>query len=447
MEPWYSGAVVDAVREAKSRRALFIVYVHDTSEQSQTMDILWSDVWTKLNNLSKIVALRLVKDTEACQQFQVIYKIQTYPTIYFINGQNGQVLKMIDQPIENSNKLEEIIHDSMNIIEPKQETTTTTATVQPTKTVEEKVAEARARLKILQDKREEEAKEKDKQDELERRRLGQQILLDKQKKDEELIRKQAEDIRRDKLEQQKLQEKLKAQIQEDREEKRRKYEEQQAPIIQQAKPKVTTTEVETPKINYSRSRLQFRLTDGSFFTEDFSPDAHINDVYAYLQETLPTDQYRNGSYILRTTHTRVTLTRDNPNTLKELELVPTAVLLVLNRGNVLLPSTNLNTSNFFQTIQFIFTWFMMQFNFIYQFIFAKLFGNRTPTSSTQQIRSNTTINNTDEQKQKTTTKTKTKENFKIDSTEKTTIRRFHNTQDDSDDEEKRTWNGNSTQQM
>jgi hypothetical protein len=52
--------------------------------------------------------------------------VQTYPTIYLINGQNGQVLKLLDQPFENSTKLEEIIEDSLNII-------------QPSKTVEEKV--------------------------------------------------------------------------------------------------------------------------------------------------------------------------------------------------------------------------------------------------------------------------------------------------------------------
>jgi hypothetical protein len=439
MEPWYSGAVVDAVREAKSRRALFIVYVRDDSEQSQSMDELWSNVWSKINNTSTMIALRLNKDTEACTQFIAIYKVQTYPTIYLINGQNGQVLKIIDQAIENSNKLQEIIEDSLNIIEPKQQQTT----VQPSKTVDEKVAEARARLKELHDKREEEIKEKEKDDELNRRRLGQQMILDKQKKAEELLRKQAEELRRDKLEQQKLQEKLKAQIQQDREEKRQKYEQEQISLTQQSsKPKITTIDNETPKINYTRSRLQFRLTDGSFFTEDFSPDAHMNDVYQYLQETLPIDQYRNGSYILRTIHTRMTLTRDNPNTLKELELVPSAVLLVVNRGNINSPSTSLSPANIFQSIPLIFTWLMMQFNFIYQFIFRKLFGNRTQTSSREkQTRPTTRINNTKEQK---TTK---KENFRIDSTEKSTIRRFHNTQDDSDDEEKRTWNGNSTQQM
>jgi hypothetical protein len=130
MEPWFSGAVVDAVREAKAHRALFIVYVRDDSEQSQSMDQLWLDVWIKFDNTSKIIALRLNKDTEGCKQFIAIYKIQIYPTIYLINGQNGQVLKMIDQSLENSNKLQEIIEDSLNIIEPKQQTT---------KTVEEKV--------------------------------------------------------------------------------------------------------------------------------------------------------------------------------------------------------------------------------------------------------------------------------------------------------------------
>lgn len=130
MEPWFSGAVVDAVREAKARRALFIVYVRDDSEQSQIMDEIWSNVWKNFEDTSKFIALLLNKDTEAWKQFTAIYKVQTYPTTYLINGQNGQVLKMIDQPIENSNQLQEIIEESLNVSEPKQ---------QPTKTVEEKV--------------------------------------------------------------------------------------------------------------------------------------------------------------------------------------------------------------------------------------------------------------------------------------------------------------------
>lgn len=163
----------------------------------------------------------------------------------------------------------------------------------------------------------------------------------------------------------------------------------------------------------------------------------MNDVYAYLQETLPRDQYKNDSYTLRTIHTRVTLTRDDLNTLKELELCPSAVLLVLNRGNVNTPSTSLTQNNIVQSIPLVFAWFMMQFNLLYQFIFARLHGNRTPTEQTRQ-------NNPTANRSPPPPPTTTKENFRADST---TIRRFHNTQDDSDDEEKRTWNGNSTQQL
>ncbi|CAF1229016.1 unnamed protein product [Adineta ricciae] len=432
MELWYSGAVVDAVREAKSRRALFIVYVRDDNEQSEIVDKLWSDVWAVINDTSNMIVLRLNKGSEGCNQFTAIYKVQTYPTIYFINGQNGQILKVVEQIGEDSSKLHELIEESLKIIAPKQE-----APQQATKTVEEKVAEARARLKEIHDKRDEEAKAKEKEDEMNRRRLGQQIQLDKQKKEEELLRKHAEEIRRDRLEQQKLQEKIKAQIQQDREEKRRKFEQEHSSPPEQAKAKVTTADIETSKINYTRSRLQFRLTDGSFFTEDFPCDAHMKDVYAYLNETLPADQYRVGSYILRTTHTRVTLTIDNPNTLKELELVPTAVLLVISRGNVHSPSSAVSSTNVFQSIPLVFTWFMMQFNFVYQFIFAKLFGNRP--QQPEQTRSTSRVTND--------RKVNKPENFKTDSTSKSTIRRFHNTQDDSDDEEKRTWNGNSTQQL
>ena len=436
MEPWFSGAVVDAVREAKSRQALFIVYVRDDSQASQSTDELWANVWTNLDNTSKMIALRLDKDTEACRQFSAIYKVEVYPTIYFINGQNGQVLKKIDRTLDNFGELQQIIEEAVNIVEPNQ---------QSTKSVEEKVADARARLKEIQEKREEEAKAKDREDEISRRRLGQQMLSDKQKKDEELIRKQAEEVRRDKLEQQKLQEKLKAQIQQDREEKRCKYE--QGTTTQSVQPKPSTN-VEPPKVDYSRSRLQFRLTDGSFFTEDFASDAHISDVYAYLQETLPRDQYRNGSYILRTIHTRVTLTRDNPNTLKQLELVPSTVLLVLKQANGSSAPMDVSVNNIFQSIPLLFAWLMMQFNFLYQFLAGKLFGQRPPrpassSTTTEQGRSTMRTNNRDQSKPSGTNR----ENFRTDSTEKSTIRRFHNTQDDSDDEEKRTWNGNSTQQM
>jgi hypothetical protein len=135
MEPWYPGAVVEAVRDAKSRQALFIVYVRDDSEQSQSMDRLWSDVWTVLTDTSKIIALRLNKDTPSCGQFSAIYKVQTYPTVYLINGQNGQVLKAVDQPVDTSSQLEEMIKDALNALEPKQQ-----SSVQPSKTVDEKVS-------------------------------------------------------------------------------------------------------------------------------------------------------------------------------------------------------------------------------------------------------------------------------------------------------------------
>ena len=282
-----------------------------------------------------------------------------------------------------------------------------------------------------------------------RRRLGQQMILDKQKKDEDSMRRQAEEIRRDRLEQQKLQEKLKAQIQQDREDKRRKYEEGKSSSIPPSKPKVTTNDAETTKVQYTRCRLQFRLIDGSSFTEDFPCDARMNDVYAYLHETLPTDQYRQGSYTLRTTHTRQVLTREDPKTLKDLDLVPSAVLLVVSRGgNPSSPAVGGGTasatvSQALQSIPLLFTWLMMQFNFLYLLIASKLFGTRPSTASSEQRPRPSAASRGPARSQPKAPK----ESFSSESTDKSTVRRFRNTQDDSDDEEKRTWNGNSTQQL
>ena len=146
MEPWYSEAVADAVREAKTRRALLVVYVRDTSEQSQAADQLWSAVWPKFPDTNKFVALRLDKDSQACTQFMAIFKVQTFPTIYFINGQNGQSLKVVETPLENAEQLEKIFSESLALVNP---TETVEASPPVTKSVDERVRHCSMMLPMI----------------------------------------------------------------------------------------------------------------------------------------------------------------------------------------------------------------------------------------------------------------------------------------------------------
>lgn len=146
MEPWSTEDVKNAVGEAKSRRALLIVYVRDDSEQSQAVDQLWPNIWPKFPETNKFVALRLDKDSQSCNQFMAFFKVQTFPTIYFINGQNGQSLKVVDTPLENAEQLEKIFSELLALVNPtttvptpaesENNSTTTQAT---TKSVEERV--------------------------------------------------------------------------------------------------------------------------------------------------------------------------------------------------------------------------------------------------------------------------------------------------------------------
>lgn len=129
MEPWYSKAVSNAVREAMMNRAVLLVYVRDHSEQSQAVDQLWPTVWPKFPDTTKYVALRLDKDTEPCNQFMAMFKVNTFPTIYFINGQNGQTLKVIDHPLENAEALEKAFSEALMVIQPETPTAATNASV------------------------------------------------------------------------------------------------------------------------------------------------------------------------------------------------------------------------------------------------------------------------------------------------------------------------------
>ncbi|CAF0844005.1 unnamed protein product [Didymodactylos carnosus] len=473
---WFNGPIIDAVREAKTLNRLFLVYVRDDSNESIEMDKQWKDV---TNKELETTALCLEKSSESCEQFSAIYKVDKYPKVYLIGGQNGRVLKTIEH-VQNAQELIQHIEDAIQQMNqsqvPQAQATTdgdnSTAISETTeqkknKTVEEKVAEARARLKQLHDQREKEAKEKELTDEIERRRLGQQMLLDKQKKEEEQMKKHTEDLKRQKLEQQAQQEKIKQQIQQDREEKRKKYEvkqEEHPTVIQKTNVQSEEKKDVGVKPVYTRARLQFRLTDGSYFTEDFPCDSKLSVVYAYLEQTLPSPLYRNGNYVLRTTHTRIQLTQaDNDRTLAELELVPTAVLLVLNRANATSsgisthstsPSTYLNPTVLLQNIPLVFTWFWSQINFLYQFVTSTVFGGGPPTSQSRATRETSPLNrNSNANAARDAQETVRKRH--IEKTKDTTfvqdgnasVRRFHNAQDDEDDEEKRTWNGNSTQQI
>ncbi|KAK4300644.1 hypothetical protein Pmani_027166 [Petrolisthes manimaculis] len=97
---WFSGSIVEAITAAKSRNAIFVVYVHDASDASKTTDeaLANSDVSTTLNS-DQFVAIKLENGADNAKQFSQIYPLVLVPSLFFISGQTGIPLEVLGGPL------------------------------------------------------------------------------------------------------------------------------------------------------------------------------------------------------------------------------------------------------------------------------------------------------------------------------------------------------------
>ncbi|KAK3857582.1 hypothetical protein Pcinc_036173 [Petrolisthes cinctipes] len=97
---WFPGSIVEAITVAKSRNAIFVVYVHDASDASKTTDeaLANSDVSTTLNS-DQFVAIMLENGADNAKQFSQIYPLVLVPSLFFISGQTGIPLEVLGGPL------------------------------------------------------------------------------------------------------------------------------------------------------------------------------------------------------------------------------------------------------------------------------------------------------------------------------------------------------------
>lgn len=87
---------------------------------------------------------------------------------------------------------------------------------QKKKDLDERVALAKEKLKLIQEKKRAEDEDKQRQQEIERRKMGQELLKQKQLKDEQELKKLADQKRKEKLEDELAKKKVMERIQQDR---------------------------------------------------------------------------------------------------------------------------------------------------------------------------------------------------------------------------------------
>merc|ERR1719347_2452974 len=188
---------------------------------------------------------------------------------------------------------------------------------------------------MVEQRRQEKAQaeeEKEKSKEMERRELGKAMLEMKRSKEEKELRDAAMQRRKDKEEDKKALERVRAEMEQDKLDKKRKYEAEKAAEsearAEREKEALRVAAEEAQQLAADRAstaRIQLRLPDGSSRTHHFPAEAPLSDLFAFVRsDTAYT------SFSLSTTFPRRNLdTEDQTSSLKDLQMAPSCTVMVL----------------------------------------------------------------------------------------------------------------------
>ncbi|XP_067843320.1 UBX domain-containing protein 4 [Heptranchias perlo] len=300
-------------------------------------------------------------------------------------------------------------------------------------------------------KKEDEAKNEIKV-EIERRKVGKEMVEFKRKQEEDRTKRMLEERSRDKEEERLARERIRQQIALDRADRAARYaktkEEAEAAKRASELERQANEEARKRALQNERSkmcRIQFRLPDGSSFTNQFSADASLEEARKFAESRVG-GVY--GHFELATTFPRKQFTKDDyKKTLTELELVPSASIILVPGGrstSSVVPSSGGGVWTFLSTLFYpiIAVW-----RFLSNYWFASDPAQRSSRGNISQSQPESSrappsiASDTDREVRRRRLLEKRGEDFKREGK----IYRLR-TEDDADDENN-TWNGNSTQQM
>ncbi|XP_058571418.1 UBX domain-containing protein 4 isoform X2 [Neofelis nebulosa] len=304
--------------------------------------------------------------------------------------------------------------------------------------------------KKLEERREEKRKEEEQREikkEIERRKTGKEMLDYKRKQEEELTKRMLEERNREKAEDRAARERIKQQIALDRAERAARFaktkEEVEAAKAAALLAKQAEMEVKRDSSARERStiaRIQFRLPDGSSFTNQFPSDAPLEEARQFAAQTVGNTY---GNFSLATMFPRREFTKeDYKKKLLDLELAPSASVVLLPAGRPTTSMVHSSSGDFWTLLGTVLYPFLAIWRLISNFLFSNP-PAQTSVRAAASEPSNLASSSNSEKREPVRKRVLEKrgEDFKKEGK----IYRLR-TQDDGEDENN-TWNGNSTQQM
>nr|XP_020865115.1 UBX domain-containing protein 4 isoform X4 [Phascolarctos cinereus] len=308
--------------------------------------------------------------------------------------------------------------------------------------------------KKLEERREEKRKEEEQKEikkEIDRRKTGKEMLDYKRKQEEELTKRMLEERSREKAEDKAARERIKQQIALDRAERAARFAKtkEEVEAAKAAALLAKQAEMEAKKESSLRersavARIQFRLPDGSSFTNQFPSDAPLEEARQFAAQMVG-NMYSNFS--LATMFPRREFTKeDYRKKLLELELAPSASVVLLPAGR---PAASVVQSSGGELWKFLGT-VLYPFFAIWRLISNFLFTSPPPPqtsirSATLEHTNPTASSSSENRSNREGVRKRVLEKRGEDFKKEGKIYRLR-TQDDGEDENN-TWNGNSTQQM
>lgn len=308
--------------------------------------------------------------------------------------------------------------------------------------------------KTLEERREQKKKEEEEEQikrEMERRKVGKDMLDFKRKQEDDKTKRLLEERNREKAEEKAARERVKQQIALDRADRAVRYAKNQEELeaSRQAALQAKQAEMEARKEAMVKersaiARIQFRLPDGSSITNQFPSESRLQEARQFAVQEVGN---RYGNFSLATMFPRREFTGEDLNkTLLELELAPSASV-------VLLPQTGRPNNTVVQSAGGGGFWALLgQILYpllaVWRFLSGFLFASPVPPAGPQRPNAHPRPGSSaasSEEPQRETLRKRTLENRPDDFKKDGKIHRLR-TQEDSEDENN-TWNGNSTQQM
>jgi len=486
---WFTGDVGSAITLAKSKNAIFCVYI--TGQDDMSVKLLEMTQTTDFSEKYKdIVCIKIEQGTTTFSQFSQIYPVLMVPSIYYINSATGvdievtvttgdvqSVLAGLDRAVDKFNdssaapsqvastseaakpaadkqesedakpstsvesqdvgarvsRARELLDENVGNVGPVQGHDT------PTR-LEDRVSRAKDFIQQRQEEKSKEEEEKEKSKEIERRNLGRDVQEFQRKQEEQKIQEMVKERQKEKEEERQARARVQAQIEQDRADRAARFKKEKDEREEQRKEAERKTLAEqAAKADRDAaqrstiSRLQFRLPDGRSRTHEFSADSSLDEVYKWVSTDLEAGFSR---FTLSTTFPRRNLD-DSPrsSTLRDLQLAPSGTVMVLpvaSSSSALMA----NDGSLMSLLMLLMTPFTFLWGLVSSFINPP--PSRGPSgngvasggSAGQTLGGST-------QTDRNTNRPKRGEN----------MGRISNLHEQSDDDEQNTYNGNSTQQM